>query len=140
MNRLKSRATDQDPIILHTPTGGAVPTFTDFNGNDKQPEGTIMASWRMTHRNPHLMYDSTFYINDSHKAPFDVLIGSRTLFGEGIYTLSRIVQGSLPLIHKPTTLRTSLFLYPSFLRFVLFSIGQVHVPTTSTIVDKRLTY
>jgi hypothetical protein len=99
-------------MILNIPTGPAVPTFTDFNGNDKRPEGTIMASWKMTHRNPHLMYDSTFYINDSPNAPFDVLLGSRTLFNKGIYTLSRAVQGSLPLIHKPTSLRKSFATYP----------------------------
>jgi len=138
INRLKSFANDQDPTILNIPPGVVVPTFTDFNGNDKQPEGTIMATWRMTHRNPHLMYDSTFYINDSPNAPFDVLLGSRTLFGKGIYTLSRVVQGSLPLIHKPTSLRKSLPLRP----FLVFSSSSIitHVYHNGGHRNERLTH
>ena len=103
IERLKLHAWTQDSIIIPT-SSGSLPTFGDFTGNNKQPDGMISGSWRMIHHNPQLMYDSTFYINDSPNAPFEVLIGKKTLFGKGILTFSPSVQGALPLIHKPPSL------------------------------------
>jgi hypothetical protein len=97
-------AKNQGAIVKSALDGRPLPTFTDFSGNSKQPDGMIEGTWRMLTHNPDLMYDSVFYVNDNPDVPFEVLLGSETLFGQGILSFAPALSGALPLIFKPLPL------------------------------------